>query len=556
MTLYDALSHASALHREGRFAEAKAAYRDILRQTPNQFDALHLLGVLALQSGDPVKGLAWIDKAIAERSDVSIAHKHRGMGLEALGRDTEALSAYERAVALNADYAEAWANHGHLLLQRQNNEAALRSLDKALALQPGLPLAAVDRAVALHRLQRYAESAAAHRRVLAICDATLATDPRNAPTHVMRGLASHALGAEQDAVASYDKALDAVPDYPEAHYNRGIALMCLGRREEGLQAYDRALALRPGYLDAMLAKAHALLLLGRLEEGWRYYEWRKQSIERPGDRAFPQPLWLGEQPIAGKHLFVHWEQGYGDIVQMCRYTSILYDMGAKVTLSVPVGLLPLMRGFDRRISIIGGAAVPPAFDFHCPLMSLPMALGTTVATIPAMPRYLSADTEASARWKAWLGPDPRPKIGLVWRGNPSRHYNRVRSIPLPDILGILDDRRRWICLQHELDDEDAEAVRQDGRIEFLGGKIQDIGETAALVENLDAVISIDTFFAHLAGALGKPLFLPLAYAPDWRWLVDRPDSPWYPSARLFRQQTMGDWSSVLRDIADSLPTER
>ena len=651
MTLHDALSRASAFHREGRFAEAETAYRDILQQWPNQFDALHLLGVLTLQTGDPAGGIAWIDKALAERTDVPMAHKHRGMGLEALGRDDEALACYEKAVTINPGYAEAWASHGHILQKQQIDEAALRSLDKALELRPGQLTAAADRAVVLHRLRRYAHAVEAYDQVLAIdpnnaealakqgaalnelgeyeravdrydralardpnnsdthynrgialyhlqrypealvscdraialkpdyanahanrgstlfkleryeeaiatCDAAIAFQPRHAQTHLARGLALHALGADQAALASYEEALDAESDYPEAHYNRGIALIHLGRPEDGLREYDRALALRPDYTDAMLSKAHVLLLLGRLEEGWRCYEWRKRSTEPAGDRTFPQPLWLGEQPIAGMHLFVHWEQGFGDIVQMCRYASIVRDTGANVTLSVPMRLLPLMRGFDRRIPVIGGLSVPPSFDFHCPLMSLPLALGTTVETIPAQPRYLSADAESVAQWKTRLGPDPRPKIGLVWRGNPSRNYNRIRSIPLPDLLTLLDNGRRWFCLQHELGDDDKNLLRRDGRIEFLGDAIKDTGETAALMENLDAIVSIDTFFAHLAGAMGKPLFLPLAYASDWRWLLDRQDSPWYPSTRLFRQKTMGDWPSVLRDIGAALPTMR
>lgn len=290
--------------------------------------------------------------------------------------------------------------------------------------------------------------------------------------------------------------------------------------------------------------------LAEFAQGWEEYEWRKKLDKPMADRSYAQPAWLGTPDIAGMTLFVHWDQGFGDTLQFCRYARQVNALGVRVVMSVQDALLPLLMQMAPAIQIIGGNQAPIAFDYHCSLTSLPLALGTRLETIPSEPRYLAADEKLRIDWAARLPPKTRPRIGLVWRGSPVP--NPYRSMGLATLLPLLRDDVEWICLQQELDDDDAAVLRRDGRIAFVGDGLRDFGDTAALVDLMDLVITIDTSVAHLAGALGKPVWILLTYNPDWRWLMGRSDSPWYPAARLFRQREIGNWDDVVDQVRDAL----
>ena len=290
-----------------------------------------------------------------------------------------------------------------------------------------------------------------------------------------------------------------------------------------------------------------LLALGELVEGWLLYEWRARRSDGPAARSFSKPLWEGEN-VRGKRLLLHAEQGQGDAIQFSRYATIAAARGATVILEVPQALNTLLRGIDGVSAVVSSGSALPEYDLHCPLMRLPLVFGTTLATIPAATPYISADPQTLARWSTKLGPRKRMRVGLVWTGNPLHHNDSNRSIPFDVLAPLLDLPADWICLHKDLSGEDRDALTERPAIRHFADDIADFADTAALTQHCDMVISVDTAVAHLAGALGKPLWLLLPSFPDWRWLIEREDSPWYPTARLFRQSALGDWASVVERV--------
>jgi tetratricopeptide (TPR) repeat protein len=588
------------------FSDAEKICKETLQQQPKHFDALHFLGLIALQTNRAERSVSLIGRAIALKPDFPDAHNNRGLALLALRRRAEALISYDKAIALKPDYAEAHSNRGVALrdlrrqdealvsydtaialradfaeahynraialLDLQRHEEALVSSDRAIALKPDYAEAHSSRGIALAHLQRYQDALASHEKAIALnpsdaeahnnrgialqdlrCHAealasynnAIALRPDFAEAHYNRGNALQDLQRPAEALASYDKAIALAPGYAKAHNNRGLALQDLRRPQEALVSYDKATALDPDYTDGQWNKGLCLLQLGRFGQGWEHYEWGKKHGVRPADRPYPQPLWLGKQDIADKTLFIYWEQGLGDTLQFCRYAKLVKARGARVILSVQDPLLRLLRQMEPAIQIIGGKEEPGAFDYHCPLLSLPLAMGTTLETIPSEPRYLTAEARLRAEWAARLPPKSKPRIGLMWRGNPETKYDRTRSMELATLLPLLRDDAEWVWLQKGLDDEEAALLKQNSRIAFVGNEPKDFNDAAALIDLMDLVITVDTAMAHLAGALGKPVWVLLPYNAESRWLLDRNDSPWYPSARLFRQREIGNWGDVV-----------
>ena len=560
---------AIVLNELGRSEAALESYDAAVALRPAYAEGWNNRGALLNDLDRPEAALASLDRALALKPDFAEAHYNRAMALDRLKRPEAALASYDRAIALKPDYAEALANRGLVLADLQRpaealasfnavaalrpadaeawnrraivlgdlgrHEEALESIDRALALQPDLADAHYDRSVALVRLNRPDEA-------LESLDAAIALAPDHACAHHNRGSTLGALGRPKEALASFDRAIALKPDYAEAFANRGLMLRTLQRLDEALESYHRALALDPANVDAHVGKSFVFLLNGQFEIGWREHEWRKAGWDA-ARRLAPERAWSGEGELAGKRLFLEGEQGLGDVLQFVRYVDLLAGSGADITLAVQAPLRGLIAAALPGVAVLGQGEAPPDFDYHCALMSLPLAFGTTLATIPPPLRLRSG--ERRAEFAALLGPKTRPRVGLAWSGNPAYANDRSRSMAFETLTPLLGDDIEWIAVQNEIRPSDAAAFAASGRVAFFGDVLDDFTATAALVELMDLVIRVDTSLAHLAGSLGKPVWILLPFAPDWRWLLGRPHSPGYPTARLFRQPVIGDgpvWS--------------
>lgn len=375
-----------------------------------------------------------------------------------------------------------------------------------------------------------------------------------ATAHFHRGNLQQSRGQLDAAVASYDGAILAKPDFAEAHANRGVALVGLIRLPEALASFDAAIAIKSNYAEAYFGRAVARLLAGDFARGWPDFEWRWRRTNGPPGlqrREFAQPLWVGETSIAGKSLLVHSEIGLGDTLQFCRYVTLLSDLGITVIFQVQPPLLELLRNLQGVTHVVAEGRPLPAFDYHCPLLSLPLAFKTELDTIPAPRHYLRADPAKVARWRSTLAERDGLRVGLVWRGDPNNPDNHRRSIPLSELLRELPGGVRYVSLQRELTADEERIVRANPSLSRLAHDLN-FGETAAVCECVDLVISVDTSVAHLSAALGRATWILLPFSPDCRWLLDREDSPWYPTVTLYRQESIGDWRSVLAKVAAEL----
>lgn len=609
------LAEAMALHQAGRLADAERLYNQILAFNPGQCDCLHLLGVILRQRGKPAQAVAQIDLSLARNPDNAAAWNNRGTAFYELGRFDDAIASYDRALAIvpnfvfalsnrgaalfaimrfdealascdralavQPDYIEALSNRGNALKELQRLDEALASFDRALAVQPRYAEAHVNRAVVLQELKRLDEALASCDRALAIrpdfvealsnrgsvlhdlkrfdealasCDRALALRPQYADAHANRASALHTLKRFEEALACCDRAAALQPNLPKAHYNRGNALRMLGRFEEAVASYQRECAARPDFAEAHYNEALCRLLIGDLRRGWDEHEWRWRTKELgQGRRDFPQPLWAGGEEIAGRTILIHAEQGFGDIIQFCRYVPLVADRGARVILEVPPALYELMGSLRGAAQVVCTGHPLPRFDLHCPLLSAPRAFGTDLASIPAAMPYLRAAEERKAHWSARLGPRTRPRIGIAWSGYQAHKNDHNRSIALDAFSSIFAGSDvSLVSVQREVRDADAATLRERSDVLHFGDELTSFADTAALISALDLVVSVDTGVAHLAGALAKPVWVLLPFIPDWRWLLDRDDSPWYPTVRLFRQDAMCAWAPVFARVRAAL----
>jgi tetratricopeptide (TPR) repeat protein len=530
-----------------RHEEALASYDKALAIQPSYAEAFYNRGIALRSLGRPAEALASFDRALAIRPDSAEALYNRGSALQALRRPAEALASYDKALAIKPDYVEALNNRSLVLLDLHRPAEALAGFDQALAIQPSHARALNNRGNTLQELQRPAEALASYDKALAI-------QPAYAEALYNRGIVLRDLHRSAEALESFDKALAINPDHVDALNNRGVALRDLNRPTEALASYDRALAIKPDYAETHSNRSCLRLLLGDFDPGWEEFEWRWRVPEfAPWRRDFAAPLWLGEEPLAGKTILLHAEQGFGDAIQFVRYAPLVAARGAKVILEVPPPLTALCSGIAGVALVIGRGEKLPEFDCHCPLLSLPLAFKTGLETIPAGAAYLSASEDRVIKWRQRL-PEPRKRrIGIAWAGNPAFKGDHTRSIGLTRLLPLLSVTGvEFLSLQRDLREGDRDILRNNSHVMQMGDAMEDFGDTAAIMASLDLVISSDTAVAHLAGALGKPVWVLLQYVADWRWLLGRSDSPWYPTARLFRQPEIGDWESVIRQVEREL----
>jgi len=564
---------------EGRLGEAELCCRQVLASDAGHADARHLMGRICVQSGQFTDAIAWLAGAIGK--DPKAAYVSAlGTALWRAGRLDEALKAFEKAIALQPDCAEHWTGLGAVLVDLKRAEDALLSFRHALRLDPRHVNAENWCGLVLYRAERFAEA-------LAHFDRSVALDPNQADALHMRALALQKLGRLEEAAADgfTSRALD--PANADTHNNLGTVLHQLGRYDEALTCFERAIALRPRFALALNNKGHLLadllrceqaleaygqaraiapddpitvwnmamlhMVMGDFEAGWAGREIRWKTGLGMADPNFAQPLWLGDRPIDGKTILLFADEGIGDSLQFARYVPMVAARGAKVILAVadPVRtLLARMPGIAACIP--KSTVVLPAFDVHCSTSSLPLAFGTTLATIPATVPYLPAPLPARRQaWERRLGPHDRLRVGLVWSGNPGYHNDRNRSLPLSALADLLTVDATFVSLQKDPRAADRQTLAGLDIVDLADG-LADFEETAALACCLDLVITVDTSVAHLAGGLGLPVWVLLPYRPDYRWLLDRDDSPWYPTARLFRQSADRQWAGVVERVRYAL----
>jgi tetratricopeptide (TPR) repeat protein len=493
------------------------------------------------------EALSCFETALSLRPDYAEAHNSRGIVLASLDKLDSALSSFEHAIALKVDYAEAINNRGLVLQSLGRLDEALISFNAAIALRPDNAPAHNNLGVVLRDLKRLDEA-------LVSCDKAVALKSDYAGAYYNRGTIFQDLMQPDRALASYERAVALKPDYAEAYTNMGVVFQELRRPGDALIAFDQAIGTgRAPAAEVNTNRSYALLQLGHFEQGWLLHEWRKKLVPPVGLRSFSQPAWLGAEDIANKRLFVYSEQGLGDTIQFCRYAKMLKAQGADVVMSVQEPLYRLLKQLSPDVQIINQGSVPECFDFHCPLMSLPFALGTTEETIPVAARYIFPDEQLREEWLARLPKsNNKLRIGIVWSGNTKHKNDRNRSIDLSVLAPLFSIDASWISLQKDLTQGSALLLGRFPQVTSCGGLLDDFLDTAAVVDLLDLVITVDTSVAHLAGAMGKRVWILLPFNSDWRWLLGRDDSPWYPTARLFRQFRINSWDGILRRVQAEL----
>ena len=547
LSLSDMVGHGIASLQGGDLAQAQLIFDAVLTVAPEHFDALHLRGIVAVNSKDPIQAVQWFLKALEINPNSAQAHANCGVALYELERYGEALAHYDTALALKPDFFQAHSNRGNALRQLNQIPAAINSYNKAIALNHQYAPAFYNRGVALQEAGQLLEAIGSYCQALALA-------PSDAQTHFNLGDAYHACMQLEAALSCYDKCIVLAPDYADAHNNRALVLRDLGRLDEALNSFSRAIAIAPMHADAHLNMGLTLLLKGDFKTGWELYEWRWKAkgtnLQIP---YFEKTMWLGAPSLFNKTILIHAEQGLGDALQFCRYLRLLKNRGARVLLAVHHTLQPLLQSLDGvDVFITKGDALPP-FDYHCPLLSLPLAMQTDMQSIPGPQSYLRADANKVRDWAERLGNKTKPRIGVVWSSTSKFKGDAQRSMAFSQFQQALPIAGfQYVCLQKEIKDSDRGSFAERNDIMFFGDQMHDFSDTAALAENMDLIISTCTSVPHLSGAMGKSTWILLGHIPDWRWMLHRDDSPWYSRMKLYRQGADWQWDAVLRRVHQDL----
>ena len=570
--------------QNGNADRAERSLKNILNAQPENFDALHILGVISAATGKRDEAIRLFKKAIGLAAnnaslsvplqyklarvqfesgrfdDALLAYEHilstgyvkpeillaKTVTLVNLYRYQEALNCMGQALARWPDYADGWSHQAGILYKLGDFEEALIDFDRAIALQPTTPYNWYQKGMALDKLERYADA-------LDCLDRAITLDPNNPAHWLDRGVVRHKLGRYAEALSDHERGLALTPDNAEAWGDHGLTLSRMRRHEEALDSYGKALKLKHDYPDVLSNQSLSQLVLGQFEQGWQSYEyrWKKGNADTP--RHTDIPLWLGATPISGKRILLWSEQGLGDTIHFCRYAPMVAALGAEVVLEVDPLLKTIAQTMDSRITVIGIGEAVPQVDYQIPLMSLPLVFKTDLASIPASPAYLRTDKNKQEHWRSRQDfANGKMKIGLVCSGNTGNTNDHRRSMPLQDFAPLLQLPADFFLIQKEVRERDLAFLQQNPKLRLPAADIDGFDDTAAIIANLDLVISVDTSIAHLSGALGIPVWILLPWVPDWRWLLDREDSPWYPSARLLRQDAAGNWQGVIQRVVKDL----
>ncbi len=528
-------------------SEAEASYREAIRLNPKLSAAHNSLGSFLRENGKLHEAEASYREAVRLSPGDAGAHCNLGNVLDDLGRPIEAEACYRESLRIRPDYSEVLSNLGATLNKLGRSSEAEISYREAIRLRPGFAIAHSNLGKLLMERGQIVEAEASYREAIRI-------EPNFAEAYSNLVDVLCESGRLAEAEMACREAIRLKPELAEAHYNLGLVLANLGRISEAENSYRQSIHFKPNYVTAYWNLSLALLLMGKFDEGLQLYELRWDGAKEAFGqrREFPQPLWSGREALAGKTILIHAEQGLGDTIQFCRYLANVKELGATVIFEVQPSLVSLLSGLSGVDMLIPKGQPLPNFDLHCSLLSLPLAFKTQLMTIPAYNTYIVAQPERIARWASTLGREGF-RVGICWRGAghikgraiPIEYFGQLSSIP-----GI-----RLISLHKGEGEGDLGNLPGHMRVETLGSSLDVDGafmDTAAVIKCCDLIITNDTSIAHLAGALGAPTWTVLKAVPDWRWMMDRSDSPWYPTMRLFRQTKIGDWEGVFTQIRAAL----
>lgn len=530
-----------------RFAEAIASYRTALSLNPNLFAACNNLGVLLRHQGKAQEAISLFRKALSIAPKFADASSNLGIALNEIGQTDQAIEAFKAAVNSQPDFPEAWNNLGNVVRDRLQFDEARRCYEKAIALNPRYADAHNNLGIALQEMNLLDEALAAFRRAIEL-------QPDNAEAHNNLGGALLKKHQVADAIPFLERALQLKPKLAKAHNNLASAYHRQVRLEDAAASFRRAIELEPQWKLPRFNLGLLLLFQGDFEQGWIEHEARCDAPElRHIKQNLPRPRWDGSD-LNGKRILIYTEQGFGDAIQFARYVPMVAERGGRVILGCRAPLVSLFRTVEGVEQLISQDESLPEFDCHCSLMSLPALFKTTLDTIPKNIPYLKADPQKIQRWRdRFAEADDRLKVGLVWAGNPAQENDVNRSMRLENYAALASvEGVRFYAMQKAAGAEQAKHPPAGMDFTDLSDEIADFSDSAAVLSNLDLLISVDTAPAHLAGALGRPVWTILTYHPDWRWMKDRLDCPWYPTMRLFRQQQQGIWDVPVQQAAEQL----
>jgi hypothetical protein len=555
------------------------AYDKSIKLESNHAEAWSNKGVALHELKRYEEALAHYDKALNLQPDYAIAWSNKGNTLSELGRFDQALEHHNKALSLRADNPKAFANKGITLHQMKRYEDAIRHYDAALNITPHDYKILLSKGFALHCLKLYTQAIEQYEAVLRLSpefveawvnkafslhelkryeeavthyDKALSLNPNDPKTWTDKASSLHELQHYEEAIAHYDKALSLNSNDPKTWTNKGATLYELMLLPEAIAHYDKALSLQSDYYLAAWNKAMPMLLQSDFENGLPLYEtrWQAEKVsDIAGRRFFDQQTWSGNESLQGKTILLYGEQGLGDFIQFCRYSKVVADLGANVILEAPEALTDLLQDLDGVSQLVIRGQNLPHFDLCCPLLSLPSILKTNLSNIPAQHSYLKSHPNKVAGWNLRLGEKKKKRIGIAWSSLSGFSGDAKRSLALEQFVKALPSKKyEYICLQKEIKESDKDFLALHQDILYFGDELKDFSDTAALVDCMDLVISTCTSIPHLSAALGKETWLLLSRVPDWRWLLDREDSPWYPAMKLYRQQALGDWDSVFERV--------
>ena len=581
---------AQELHKKGDQDASEFLYLNVLKLYPNHVEALQGLGLICFRTERYTQALQYLNQALDIAPDnaslfydrailfqaqgeykVAIqnynltlflnpyytnAYLDRGLCFEAVGEYDSAFKSYELALAVEPSFASAWYNKGNLLKTKGFFQLAHHCYTVAIAINPDFWAAFTNNGLALYALKRYEEARANYDRAIDI-------SPQTALIYYNKGNTLRSLGNLDLAFLCYDKAIEINPQFTEAFANRGLIKKDQNQLTQAIEDYTTALSQNPNLLEAQWNLSIAQLMLGEWQKGWEGYELRfkhselRQSV---GAREFECPLWNGTQSLKNKKILIYCEQGLGDAIQFCRYLPLLINLDAQVIFEVKPALKELFNSFKNSIEVVEENMYTSSLDYYSPLLSLAKAFQTNVNTVPPC-IDIRIEKEKLALWKDRLNNSSKnrsntfvklKRVGIVWSGNPLHTNDHNRSLDLQLLIHHLPKEFEYYVLQKDISAQDQIALSLQSHIMSFTGQLHNLTDTAALCLQLDLIISVDTSVAHLSATLGKPTWILLPFCPDWRWLMDVAESPWYPSARLIRQRVRGDWDDPLEEVKKAL----